>query len=83
MKVFLRILFLDGTDKQIVCGAAEIVAWESRFDKSVATLTKGFRATDLLFMAWHFEKRTNATDLDFETWLPLVDLVELGDSDPK
>jgi len=83
MKIFLRIVFGDGTDKQVVAGAAEIVAWESRFDKSVATLTKSFRVTDLLFLAWHFEKRTNATELSFDDWLPLVDLVELGDADPK
>lgn len=83
MKVFLRILFTDGSDKQVVATAPEIVAWEAKFDKSVAVLTKDFRVTDLLFLAWHFENRTKATDLDFDSWLPLVDLVELGDADPK
>lgn len=83
MRVYLRILFNDGTDKQVAATAPEIVAWETRFDKSVASLLKGFKATDLLFLAWHHEKRTKASDLEFEDWLALVELVELGEADPK
>lgn len=83
MRVYLRILFNDGTDKQVVATAPEIVAWETRFDKSVGTLLKGFKATDLLFLSWHHEFRSKATEMGFDDWLNLVDLVELGEADPK
>jgi hypothetical protein len=30
----------------------------------------------LFFIAWHAEKRTKATGLDFEPWLETVEMVE-------
>lgn len=77
--ISLQISYVDGTTKQVVAGAPEIVAFESKFDLSIARLEKDFRLTHLFFLAWNSEKRSGGTDLDFEAWLPTVESVEAGE----
>lgn len=76
----LQITFVDGTTKQVEAGAADIVAFEQKFDLSIARLEKDFRLTHLFFLAWNAEKRTKNTNDDFETWLENVQLVEAGET---
>lgn len=80
MNVNLLVKFNDGTDKEITGTAADIVAFEERFDLSMAQLEKHVRVTHLLFLAWHAEKRTGASKLTFEKWVETVDAVEAGDA---
>jgi len=41
----------------------------------MANLQKEVKLTHLLYLAWHAEKRTKATNDEFETWLESVDSV--------
>lgn len=81
MKLTLRIEFADGTSKDILVSAADMVAFEDKFNISIAKLDEP-RIGWLLFLAWHSEKRRKATDSDFEAWLDLVDTVGATE-DPK
>jgi hypothetical protein len=81
MKLTLRIEFLDGTQKDITVSAADMVAFEDKFDVSIAKLDDP-RMGWLLFLAWHSEIRTKQTDKPYEEWLNLVD--SIGETaDPK
>lgn len=76
MKINLLVKFVDGSDKLIIANAADLVAFESKYDMSVARLEKDVKLTHLLFLAWHSEKRTKATTLEFDTWVESVEGVE-------
>jgi len=83
MKLNLRVTYSGATPKEVTCSAKDLVAFEERFNRSVAKLHDEFRLTDLLYLAWHSEKRTNATKKDFDNWLDEIDSVEVSDQDPK
>jgi len=76
MNLNLLIKYLDGNTKEVVAQPSDIVAFEAKFDLSVARLQENIRFTHLFFIAWHAEKRTKATGLDFEPWLETVEMVE-------
>ena len=61
MQINLQIKFADQTEKTIVANAADLIAFESEFNLSVAKLETEVRLTHLLYLAWHSEKRTKAT----------------------
>ena len=71
----LQIEFLDGSTADIVAGAADLIAFESRFDLSVARLEKEIRLTHLFYIAWHVLKRTGQTTEEFEKWVESVSIV--------
>lgn len=75
----LQVTYADGTTKQVEAGAADIVAFETKFDLSIARLEKDFRLTHLFFLAWAVEKRTGATKDEFDKWLESVTLVEAAE----
>lgn len=83
MKLNLRVTYSGSTPKEVTCSAKDLVAFEEKFDRSVARLQDEFKITDLLFLAWHSEKRTAATKKDFDSWLDDIDSVEVSDIDPK
>jgi hypothetical protein len=83
MKINLRVEYLTGEPKEIICSAKDLVAFEDKFNRSVARLEAEFKLTDLLFLAWHSEKRTNATKKDFDSWLDEVDSISVSENDPK
>jgi hypothetical protein len=83
LKINLRLTYVDKEPKEIVCSARDLVAFEEKFNRSVAKLESEFRLTDLFFLSWHSESRTNATKKSFEEWLDTVDKVEASDLDPK
>jgi hypothetical protein len=72
-------MFRDGTTKDVVGIAADIVAFETKFDLSMARLEKEVRMTHLFFLAWHVEKRTGGTNDEFEKWLETVDMVQAAE----
>jgi hypothetical protein len=84
MKINLRVKY-DGNKEltKVVCSAADLVAFEEKYDRSVARLEKEFKITDLLFLAWHSEKRTKATEKEFNDWLNDIESVEPDTDAPK
>ena len=80
MNINLRLTFADGNTKSVVAKAADIVAFEERFNISMASLQKDVRLTHLLFLAWHAEKRNGETKDDFEKWLDSVEGVEADEA---
>lgn len=83
MKINLQIQFEDGTSRDIVCSAADLVAFENHYNISIAKLAEDTRIGWLLFLAWHSEKRTGATKDAFEKWVESVVTVGETDEDPK
>jgi len=81
MKLTLQIQFSDGTSKDILVSAADMVAFEDKYNISIAKLEEA-RIGWLLFLAWHSEKRRKATELEFEAWLDTVETVGQTE-DPK
>jgi hypothetical protein len=83
LKINLRLTYENKEPKEIVCSASDLVAFEEKYNRSVAKLEAEFRLTDLFFLAWHSETRTNATKKDFNSWLETVEVVEASDVSPK
>jgi hypothetical protein len=81
MKITLQIEYADGTTKEVVVSAADMVAFESKYDISIARLDEA-RISWLLFLAWHSENRRKVTTLDYDAWLDTVESVG-GAEDPK
>jgi len=75
MQINLKISYADGTEKDVAAIAADLVAFETKFDLSIAKLDKEVKLTHLLFLAWQVEHRTAATKADFEAWLLSVNSV--------
>lgn len=69
MNFKLTLTYLNGDVKDIACVAADMVAFESHFDLSIAKLEKEVRLSHLFFLAWHAEKRAKATTKDFDNWV--------------
>jgi hypothetical protein len=81
MKLTLRIEFSDGTHKDVLVSAADMVAFEDKFNVSIARLDDP-RIGWLLFLAWHSEKRRKETTAEYETWLDSVESIGATE-DPK
>jgi hypothetical protein len=71
----LQITYNDGTSKNVEAKAVDLVAFEDYFDISITALSKSPRIKYLFFLAWNVEKRTNATELSFDDWLPTIEMV--------
>lgn len=76
MNINLQVTYLDGTEKLVTALAADLIAFEAKFDLSIARLDKEVRLTHLLFIAWNVEKRSKATELEFEAWTETVAGIE-------
>jgi hypothetical protein len=83
MRINLRVDFTNKESKEITCSARDLVAFEEKFNRSVAKLESEFRLTDLLFLAWHSEQRRKETKKSFDEWLDDVEQVNVGETDPK
>lgn len=76
----LHIEFIDGSSAEVTAIAADLIAFESHFDLSVARLQAEIRLTHLFFLAWHAYKRTGQTTDEFEKWTESVSMVNEGDA---
>lgn len=76
MQINLQITFADKTKKLVTSNVADLIAFESKFDLSVSRLEKEVKLTHLLYLAWHAEKRTKATELEFDAWVETIETVE-------
>jgi hypothetical protein len=76
MNFTLDIHYIGNDTPKTVNGiAADIVAFESKFDMSMSKLQKDVKLTHLMFLAYAVEKRTGATTDEFEKWLETVEIV--------
>jgi hypothetical protein len=83
MRITLRTEFVDGTAEDVICSAADLVAFEEKYQRSVVRLEQEMRLTDLLFISWHSLNRQKKTTKDFENWLNDVESITSSDEDPK
>jgi len=74
----LHIAYLDGRERDVSTTASDLIAFESHFDLSIARLEKEIRLTHLFYLAWHAEKRTKDTELEFDAWVETVSVVSEG-----
>jgi len=74
----LRVEFLDGSSAECTAIAANLIAFESHFDLSVARLQAEIRLTHMFYLAWHAFKRTGQTTDEFEKWTESVAMVNEG-----
>jgi hypothetical protein len=81
MKITLQITFLDGSVRDVLVSAADMVAFEDKYNLSVARLDEA-RIGWLLFLAWHSEQRRKQTDKSYEEWIELVETIG-ANNDPK
>jgi hypothetical protein len=81
MKITLQITFLDGSTSDALVSAADMVAFENKYDLSIARLDEA-RIGWLLFLAWHSESRRKQTDKSYEEWVDLVETIG-ANNDPK
>lgn len=71
----LRIEFIDGSSADVTAIAADLIAFEARFDLSVARLEKEIRLTHLFFLAYSVLKRSGQATEEFEKWAESVSMV--------
>ncbi len=83
MRFNLLINFADGSKKDITASTPDLIAFEDKYNVSVAKLATEQRLSHLLFLAWHSEKRTKATALSFDEWVATVESVGDSTKDPK
>lgn len=83
MRIALTVDYVGGVSKEVIAGAADMVAFENKFNVSVGSLASDPRLTHLYFLAWHSEKRNKQTSHDFEPWLETVESIGASDTDPK
>ena len=81
MKINLHIKYLDETEKDVAAIAADLVAFEAKFNISVAALSSETKLTHLFFLAYSVEKRTGGIkDISFEKWIETIETVEAGEA---
>jgi hypothetical protein len=75
----LLITFIDGTSREVTAIISDLMAFEDKFDKSVADFQKGVRLSWLVFISWTAETRTKATTLEFDAYADTISAVEVPD----
>ncbi len=84
MRITLRVTFLNGESKEVVCSASDLVKFENHFNISVSKIEEDMKISYLLFLVHASEVRTKATTLDFDAWLESVESVGASEkNDPK
>jgi hypothetical protein len=83
MKMNLRVEFTNNKKTDVVCSAKDLVAFEDKYQRSIARLEQEMRLTDLLWIAWHSLNRQKITTKDFDSWLDDVESIAPSDDDPK
>lgn len=81
--IALTVFFANGTEKTVTAVAADLIAFEQRFDKSVSILQTDYRLTYLFFLCWNVLKRTGDTKDEFEKWGEGVVSIEVSDDEKK
>ena len=81
MKIALELTSaLDGKSRKIVAAFPDFIAFENKFNRSVAKFETELTLTDLAYLGWHAEHRLKKTGLDFESWCDEIESLEVGDA---
>jgi hypothetical protein len=83
MRINLRVEFLSGESKEVVCSASDLVKFEQTYDISVSRLEKDMKLTHLLFLAYSSLSRQKLTKETFEEWVDSVASIGASETDPK
>ena len=51
-------------------------SWAPAGKRSISSLQTDVFLTDLFWLAWHAEKRTGSSTLDFDAWVNMLETVE-------
>jgi hypothetical protein len=65
----LEITFLDGETVVVSTIAADLVAFEQKFNIAISRLQDDPRVTYFFYLAWHALKRTGGTKEEFDKWV--------------
>lgn len=79
LRLNLSVSYADGSAVAVTTAAADLIAFEDAYDRSISRIDEDWRFTDIAYLAWHALKRTGKTDKDFMPWSEDVDMVWFGD----
>jgi hypothetical protein len=70
-----------GKPRNVTAEPSDMVAFEREFSKSITKLQDDVYLTDLFWLAWHAEKRTTATALEFDPWVDTLETIDVSGED--
>lgn len=76
MRMQLQVTYADGSGAEAQVSAPDLVAFEQKFDRSVARFETEVRLTDICWLAWHRLNRAAPVG-EFEKWLENVDAIDI------
>lgn len=76
MKMNAKVEYADGSGVDLVISAPDFVAFEAKYDRSVARFATEIKFTDICWLAWHRLNRDGKAG-EFEAWLETIDGVNL------
>jgi hypothetical protein len=82
MRMNLKVMYLDESAVDVSVTAADFVAFEREFSRSVAKFEQELRLTDICWLAWRSLSRRAGLGVtgDFDTWLETIEGVEFGEA---
>jgi len=80
MKMNAKVEYADGSVADVVISAPDFVAFETKYDRSVARFATEIKFTDICWLAWHRLHRDKKAG-EFEAWLETIDGVNLEESE--
>lgn len=83
MKLAMTLTGVNQEKRVVVATFADFVAYEEKNNKSVANFATDMRMSDLAWLAWHAETRTNKTTFGYEVWKEQIDELEVGGEDTR
>ena len=81
MQLRMKVIHEDGSSVDAVASTLDLVRWEERSDRSIASLYESRKLGDITWLAWQALSRKKQTDLGYEDWLDTVRTIEIGDDD--
>ena len=81
LRVALQIEYADGSAVDVAATAADLMAFETQYDKPFTVFADSLRLTYLMWLAWHVVKREGKTALEFDPWSQTVAGVRIGEAD--
>ena len=82
MKIALEITSaLDQKTRTVIAAFPDFIAFENKFNRSVAKFEAELTLTDLAYIGWHSEHRQKKTGLDFDSWINEIESLAIGDAD--
>jgi hypothetical protein len=80
MKMNAKVEYADGSVADVVISAPDFVAFETKYDRSVARFATEIKFTDICWLAWHRLHRDKKVG-EFEPWLETIDGVNLEETE--